>query len=163
MDCKSSKECTRTASPRERIANKEGLDVGFTRPDGTKINASSPEFKDIGAEKFMNMVKDQTNAMSIQNDMKPLDPGETPQSGDMTNNGVYVNVVRGLDTENQESISSDAVPTASGSLPPRKPENSSVGKDANFKEFKVIDNAVKKDTQEGIRLMNEAGGVQEGG
>lgn len=44
-----------------------------------------------------------------------------------------------------------------------KPENSSVGKDANFKEFKVIDNAVKKDTQEGIRLMNEAGGVQEGG
>ncbi len=138
-------------------ASKEGLDVSFTRTDGTKILASDKAYKDIGSNKFMQLVKGQTNAESIDNDMKPLDSGESPKPGDMTNDGYHVNVVREL--EPNETKSDNVVPTASGTRPPREPKNFCVSEESEFKEFKVIDNANKRDQEESIRQLNEAGGV----
>jgi len=118
-------------------ASKEGLDVSLTKPDGTTMSASEEQYKDIGMDAFLEKAKDQTNAESIKNDMKLLDEGESPQAGDMTNNGNHVNVVTG-------PVKAYIVPTASGSVPPRVPEANSLSIANRFKEWISIDRGSKK-------------------
>ncbi len=117
-----------------RYASKEGLEIEFTGTDGTKYNSSSDQAD--SPEEFEVLVNSRTNANSILNDMYDISDFEERESGDMTNDGTHVNVVR--DRNSNEILEDGTVPTSSGTLPPRVPKNSRVGSYRDFKRWNTM-------------------------
>ena len=123
-----------------RYAAQEGVEVEFTKTDGSKVNSSSDEAS--SANEFESLVRGSTNAESIQADMAELPYLTEPIPGDMTNSSLHVNVVRSRG-EN-EVIADDKIPSTSGSLPDRVPKNSSIDNYRTFKRFHVMQTAKQK-------------------
>jgi RHS repeat-associated protein len=130
-------------------ASANGLEVAFTKVDGTTMTSSDDEFSTV--DEFNKSVKAETNAKSILSDMSNVwGGGALSQPGDMTNNGFHVNIVTDPAPNTSYDNSEKRIPTASGTLPPRVPSDSSVSSSNTvFKRWNVIHEAFEMKYREG--------------
>ena len=122
-----------------RYASSEGLPVSFTTTAGETISSSDENFNNVSD--FEGAVKSQTNAKSIDADMGVIFGAPAP--GDMTNNGFHVNVVTDPDPNTSYDSRGGVVPSASGTIPPCTPRDSSVPLSSEFKRWNVVKEAYR--------------------
>ncbi len=118
-----------------RFASENGLEIEFTAADGSTLNSSS----DVAdsPEGFEQVVNSKVNAESLKNDLVIINGDAV--AGDMTNDGVHVNVVI-----EGASHGKSTVTTTSGTLPPRVPDNARIMRTRSFKRFKALNNVANK-------------------